>query len=1354
MPLPGGSADKIGNRFELWWTARCLVDLLDERVQRISIEPPGDAGEAIEFILTRNGVQEHHQVKRQTTRGSGWTIATLVREGVMPHIASKLADNSDEFHFVSTMGAPEVDELSTNARQSSDFAAFRSDFLATASRSRQWTDLSAAWAQRHTEAQCYDIIKRVRIDTISEDLLRNTVQALIAALIVGSDRQAANELVIFALDSVNKALTPDMLWRQLRTAGFPRRNWVGDPHALKALEDNNERFLASHKREFFREPLFVTKTSTEVYEEVKSTTRKNLLITGEAGGGKSGLLVQVIGKLVEDNVAYLAMRLDRLDSTLRTTSQIGEKLDLPGAPVPVLGAIAEGRRSVLILDQLDAVSLISGKNPDLLDPVSDLLQEVTAFPEMRVIAVCRAFDLDNDHRLKRFASGEGFLRKLISPLSRADVLQGVSEAGFDPSSLTERQLVLFSNPLHLSMLAQIGPVSLERVQIETSVDLFDAFWNRKQLDAARLGVTPTQFQDAIDTFCQLLEAKGSLFVSDVMFSHDAANRLASEHVFTFGDHKWSFFHESFYDFANARRLYGLGFSVAAYLKQSGQGLELRSQLRQSLAFRRARDFPIYGDDIRELLCAPDIRFHFKVAAIAFLSGLGNPSKEEWAILQSLMEKGPETETGKALFKLIGLGPAWFKLAQDSGAISGWLRSQRPEIPDLLAWVFTQASRREPDGVLPLLKEAYSLGQPWKAHVVAVVARADLAASRPFFDFFVLLLGDGQFGFPGQRRGAVWGLLYDVAVKRPEWVCEVLRLLLQKSGEVAEARGLKNPFSDEVGVLGDDQSDNRMISDVYKAKPIAFLDEIWSSFVAIVSANLDTSTLPPFPDNIWRYHSSEYSFRLHEKILDGVEAGLRALAGADFTRFVGIVADGLMIRSATIDHLLLSGYSVAAITHPDEALHFLMSDAARLRIGWHDDRERPARELIKNASERCSDEALASLEASLLNHYTDWERTASGLIAFGYSQYRLLDSIAERRRSEPVAGRLREWERKFGTLSQREQKEDFNYPAGAVGPPIPQTASDLMTDDQWISAITKYSSSGFNVMPDGSVNSGYLGLAQELLGVAKKDTERFLRLMDRIPRNSNDAYFEAIIMAMSDEAVPLDRALAACKIGHELEGRPLGQTVCYCLERFASKKLPQEALAMIGEYSGPEYPEHVRSSAFSSMANCFIADRARIRGSLEDLKRSAQHVPREVRSHFCYALTPLFGTPFQKQIKDLFLPMWSTDPWLPADPLVEQFLGFSFQLEFQGFAAVMTYLLEKGYAEIRAIAARRAALAAMLVTDAQCAKHPQRPSTCFREPCGAGRAHQRRDVSFGRGGRIFYRNPASARRKHPTAPDKQ
>ena len=88
MPLPGGPAEKFGNRYEGRWTVACLLDVLDERADSIRLEPPGPEEQGFEFWLTKQDVHEYHQVKRQHSTGR-WTLPTLAQGGVLANFITK-----------------------------------------------------------------------------------------------------------------------------------------------------------------------------------------------------------------------------------------------------------------------------------------------------------------------------------------------------------------------------------------------------------------------------------------------------------------------------------------------------------------------------------------------------------------------------------------------------------------------------------------------------------------------------------------------------------------------------------------------------------------------------------------------------------------------------------------------------------------------------------------------------------------------------------------------------------------------------------------------------------------------------------------------------------------------------------------------------------------------------------------------------------------------------------------------------------------------------------------------------------------------------------------------------------------
>jgi hypothetical protein len=104
---------------------------------------------------------------------------------------------------------------------------------------------------------------------------------------------------------------------------------------------------------------------------------RGVLLTGSAGMGKSEVLRQIVTGLRERGIPVLAFRLDRLDP-VSLGGAIGTQLGLPGSPVGVLAAVAQGRDCVLVIDQLDAVSRASGRHPQFFDSVDALLSAKTA----------------------------------------------------------------------------------------------------------------------------------------------------------------------------------------------------------------------------------------------------------------------------------------------------------------------------------------------------------------------------------------------------------------------------------------------------------------------------------------------------------------------------------------------------------------------------------------------------------------------------------------------------------------------------------------------------------------------------------------------------------------------------------------------------------------------------------------------------------------------------------------------------------------------------------------------------------------------------------------------------------------
>lgn len=87
MPLPGGPANKLGNRYETWWTVSQLVRVVRGEATSIEIEPPG--AHFAEFAIRTPDATEYHQAKLQHHSGK-WTLPEL-RSDILPRAVQALA---------------------------------------------------------------------------------------------------------------------------------------------------------------------------------------------------------------------------------------------------------------------------------------------------------------------------------------------------------------------------------------------------------------------------------------------------------------------------------------------------------------------------------------------------------------------------------------------------------------------------------------------------------------------------------------------------------------------------------------------------------------------------------------------------------------------------------------------------------------------------------------------------------------------------------------------------------------------------------------------------------------------------------------------------------------------------------------------------------------------------------------------------------------------------------------------------------------------------------------------------------------------------------------------------------------
>ena len=639
MPRSGGEADKLGNHFEAAWTVNSVLDVFQGESNTITVEPLGDESQGVEFYVVSNeGQRQFHTAKRQKSEGD-WSIADLSR----PHKTTGRSIIGDLFHksvsdpttkicFVSSTGANELRELSNQARKASDPSQFRR-FLSPSLTAKM--DKSIRPICANDEHHVLTFLQNLEVILQSHQHLVRTIERRIDTLFYRYDGRSLDpgdlrrQLSEYVVEHLGMRIDRDRLRDYLHAIGIGFRDWKTDPTVSQIVRKINDRYLNIVESELINSAHIERDVVDNILASLSASHSKGALVVAPAGFGKSCVLAQCVSRLTASQTPFVCLRMDSF-IPCTTARQLGAQLDLPASPAVVLAGIADNQHSVLLVDQLDSMSLVSGRHPRLWEAFSDLSSEVTAYPHMKMLLACRDFDLEHDHRLRPLAqSNSGFDTHTVGKLSKDEVLDSVIDSGSSNFTPTEKQFEILGVPFHLLLFLQGKPGST----FASVAQLYNAYTKRKRRNLRDRLERQAHWTPVIDALTERMNADQLLFAPKSVVDRwsDDAEAMVSEHVLVdvHDRDQYRFFHESFFDYAYARRFADPNRTVLDFLRTTEQHLFRRSQVRQILDYRREYDFGRYIADVKDILHSPHVRFHIKRMVASGFSRADAPTSQEW-----------------------------------------------------------------------------------------------------------------------------------------------------------------------------------------------------------------------------------------------------------------------------------------------------------------------------------------------------------------------------------------------------------------------------------------------------------------------------------------------------------------------------------------------------------------------------------------------------------------------------------------------------------------------------------------------------------------------------------------------------
>lgn len=1039
------------------------------------------------------------------------------------------------------------------------------------------------------------------------------------------------------------------------------------PDDPRSLREGVQRYLRPIHREAILGEAIPRDEAAQVVREIESGPKRGVVVVGPAGVGKSSVIAQVVEHFVDAGWPVAALRLDRVEPTA-TVEALGAALGLSASPTAALLDVAGGRPCLIVVDQLDAVSATAGRHPQFFERVEELVDDVQRTPNLRLVMGCRAFDLDNDHRIRRLTRSDGIAAKVaVALLSPEVVRQVVARAGRDGNKLTDKQLRLLSLPFNLWLWTIVAERADEAgdgdgaLVIDTGRALLDTYWEqqRRRLDESHPRARG-RWQPLLD---ELLDYMGDNRVPSAPRrrfedkDYEALAALESEHVVTREkerEGRVAFPHETLFDYLFARSFIARGKDLLSLLRAREQEPFLRTTVRQILQHMRSGDAEAdaYVETLRGVLMAPDVRFHIKQVVLAWLEALEDPREIEWIVLKACIDAAPAEEVWQWERRTL-TGP-WFDLLLRLGYVHDELASADAERVERVVRRIHWAAESRGEAVCEIVEKWLDRGGEWPRRLVHVMSGGRAHETPRWIDLYFAVKRQHPEVIPELLNNVRSRFLTHLPVKAPTSALRIASEALEQSltewwRRLDQARDASTMGKLDLSLkaFGHDWTWHALAERV----PAAFIDEILPMILA--GARLasprgfihpekpmqaqgwwgrDATERLPLRDRIWFYFSVGRYLDDKRSLLVATGSAIANLHDAKPDRFAQVIellTTYNMFETAGL--LLLRALAGAGPVWADHTVELLMAHPHLLEIGYSDASYWVAREAIERATLWCSPTIYAKFEVLLLDYVTPYERERWRLSQGGWKgrdgRWRLAPHLSEMGRSQftllnglPPARQSTEVRRRVAELRRRFDRDDEAGPQGArggvVGPPFTAPWA-RMTDAQWLRAMQTYNEDDPHRRGADFLKGGARQLAGQLEEQTKAEPARFAAIFHRLPEGVNRSYPDAILRGMMSAAKDSRRLEVGAvwdvlRNAFDLGDRRWGRWTWDLVVAYADESVPADILDQVAWYATEDPDPHWEERSFTVHSP----------GQREGHYDAENHGLNTVRGGMCWAIEAL------------------------------------------------------------------------------------------------------------------------------------
>jgi hypothetical protein len=868
-------------------------------------------------------------------------------------------------------------------------------------------------------------------------------------------------------------------------------------------------------------------------ERIDADESSTTLLLGTPGCGKSALLATLGNKLQEKGYAVLAIKADKLPKTILENNNLRDLLGLPLSIDDCLRLVAASCKTVLLIDQMDALSEITDLNSERLNILLNLIQRISSYPGIHIVSSSRWFEFKHDTRLNSIQAEQIELK----PLSWEAVEAVLKEYSIDSAQITEKAKQLLVVPLHLKLFVDIFSKTQSLDIKFTLQGLLEAIWQQRILvQNSNVGKT-----ELIHKISQKMVDDEEYWVPSALADDykDALIALEMGEILVPDEAglRIGFRHQTYFDFARARYFAQGCERLTHYVLQRQDGLFIRPVLLSSLEYLRGADPTNYHKELSSIWGNSCLRTHLRILLTDYLAALDQPDSIEINCLLPLLQD--DSKMSRALLYMAG-SIGWFSIIKDGRLVD--IMSRPPDIAQACITLLIQALSFARLDTLKLLENYWlpdsrydrlllnvlQYQNEWDDQAVNMVC---IVAKRTY-DWSISHIGEVVSQSkpnlaPKIVRADLDRLLMDAALKDAD---QLSIPPLPADADIEEQtfyHMTHEPLKNQKRLLETNLGWYEM-SIIAETAPCDFLIHIWPWFISVLDRIVEASH--PFvieyrdDHNLGTKIDKPYS-REHQPVTALLNA-IEKLAETDTKAFINFFKTNRNSEYIAVHRLLCQGLLKIASKYPKIILEYLTEDPRRLVIGDFSDCHKESRKLISIVTQYLNEADFKKLEQAVVRwnryyfekaewtvderrEYLKWNRQHRLRLLRAFPEDRLSPSIKKLRSEEERAfPGLQDWDSKIGNV-------------GIVGSPMTENQMQKAEDEDIINLFEELNDcTGWDHPRRKFEHIGGVIQASRVLGsFAEKQPERAVTLLTNFKPGFQETPASAIIESLSRTSYP-------------------------------------------------------------------------------------------------------------------------------------------------------------------------------------------------------------------------------------------